>query len=276
MSRERIRLHREQETMLMTLYLHAHDARSDHPILGDSYAAPLLERIDYDFAQLDKLKGNQPLIVSRAKAIDDLVRDFLAVHPEPVVVHLGCGLDSRVQRIDPGPSIAWFDLDQEPVIDLRRRLFPDRDGVTTLAASATDPAVWVDLPPGRPTLVVGEGLLMYLTPEGVGALIDAALARTDVPAQTLIFDTVAPWVRRVSRLQPNFRHADTGFLSTTNDLDAAMRRHSGVNLVDERSVVTLARQASIGILSAIDGVVDALGPGHRAMVLRTYETHVTG
>jgi hypothetical protein len=68
----------------------------------------------------------------------------------------------------------------------------------------------------------------------------------------------------------------TGFLSTTDDLDAAMRRHSGVNLVDERSVVTLARQASRGILSAIDGVVDAVGPGHRAMVLRTYETHLTG
>jgi hypothetical protein len=32
----------------MTLYLHARDARTENPILGDSYAGPLLERIDYD------------------------------------------------------------------------------------------------------------------------------------------------------------------------------------------------------------------------------------
>jgi hypothetical protein len=42
---------------------------------------------------------------------------------------------------------------------------------------------------------------MHLTPGGVGALIDAALAGTGVPAHTLIFDTVAPWVRP---LKPNF------------------------------------------------------------------------
>jgi len=34
MTRERIRLQHEQETMLMTLYLHARDARTENPILG--------------------------------------------------------------------------------------------------------------------------------------------------------------------------------------------------------------------------------------------------
>jgi O-methyltransferase len=271
MTRERIRLQHEQETMLMTLYLHARDAQTNHPILGDTHAGPLLERIDYDFARLEKLKGNQPLIIGRAKAIDDSVRAYLAAHPDAVVLHLGCGLDSRVLRIDPGPTVAWFDLDQEPVIDLRLRLYPDREGVTTTAASVTDPGWWADVPSGRPTLVVGEGLLMYLSADGVGAVIDAALARSDVPTQTLVFDTVAPWVRRVSGWQPNFQEADTGFLSTTADLEAAVRRHDGVELVDERSLVTLARQASSGALGAIVGAVDAVGPGHRAMVLRTYE-----
>jgi hypothetical protein len=177
------------------------------------------------------------VFVGRAKAIDDSVRDYLTAHPDAVVLHLGCGLDSRVLRIDPGATVAWFDLDQEPVIDLRRRLYPAREGVTTVATSVTDPGWWAD-----------------------------------VPTQTLIFDTVAPWVRRVSGWQPNFQEADTGFLSTTADLDAAVRRHDGVELVDERSLVTLAREASSGALGAIVGAVDAVGPGHRAMVLRTYAT----
>jgi hypothetical protein len=75
--------------------------------------------------------------------------------------------------------------------------------------------------------------------------------------------------RAVSGWQPNFQEADTGFLSTTADLDAAVRRHDGVELVDERSRVTLAREARSGALGAIVG---AVGPGHRATVLRTFET----
>ena len=122
MPSERVALRREQETMLMTLYLHARDADSKHPVLGDRYAAPVLNRIDYDFKRLKSLSGNQPVIVARAKAIDNIARAFLERHEEAVVLHLGCGLDSRVERLDPGPGVAWYDVDQQPVIDLRRRL----------------------------------------------------------------------------------------------------------------------------------------------------------
>ncbi len=258
----------------MTLYLHARDAGSANPILDDTYAGRLLERIDYDFARLDRLRGNQPLIVGRAKAVDEQVSSFLATHPDAVVLHLGCGLDSRVLRIDPAPSVTWFDVDQEPVIELRRKLVHHRDGVTMVGTSVTDERWWADIPRGRATLVVGEGLLMYLTPEGVATLVDAALAHP-APTIGMVFDTVAPWVRRVSGWQPNFRRADTRFLSTTHDLDTAVHHHSGVELTAEQSMVTLARRASTGTLAAIIRTVDATTPGHRAMVLRTYQIRQT-
>ncbi|MEZ0365002.1 class I SAM-dependent methyltransferase [Mycobacterium sp. pUA109] len=270
MTRERIELHREQETMLMTLYLHARDAGSAHPILGDPYAARVLERIDYDFGRFDKLAGNLPVIISRAKAIDDITRSFLADHAEAVVLHLGCGLDSRVQRINPDPSTAWFDIDQEPVINLRRKLVEDRIGVTTVAASVTQPYWWSAVPADRPTLILGEGLLMYLAPNDIRTLLDAALTRSRVAVQTLVFDTVAPWVRRVSAWQPNFREASAKFLSTTNDLDAAIDRQDGVTLLAEQSMVSLAREAARGPLATFISAMDALSFGHRAMVLRTY------
>ncbi|MDT5137871.1 MAG: hypothetical protein QOD58_2133 [Mycobacterium sp.] len=254
----------------MTLYLHARDARSPEPILGDQFAGPVLDRIDHDFERLDKLVGNKPLIISRAKAIDEITRTFLLDHPDAVVLHLGCGLDSRVQRIDPDPTVAWFDLDQEPVIDLRRRLVGDRAGVTMLAASVTESGWWSKVPDGRPTIILGEGLLMYLPRAGVKALIDAALSRSSLPRQVLVFDTVAPWVRRVSQWQVNFRETGNRFLSTSGDLDTAIAGHDHVTLVDERSMVTLARRASTGSLAAIIGAIDTIPAGHRAMVRRTY------
>ena len=85
----------------MTLYLHAQDNASAAPILGDRFAQGVLDRIGYDFDRLKRLRGNQPVIVSRAKLIDDRVRSLLDRSSDAVVLHLGCGLDSRVQRLDP-------------------------------------------------------------------------------------------------------------------------------------------------------------------------------
>ena len=64
---QRVDLAREKETLLMALYLRACDSRSRRPILGDQYAAGLVERIDYDFDRLARLRGNAPLIASRAR-----------------------------------------------------------------------------------------------------------------------------------------------------------------------------------------------------------------
>lgn len=269
MSSERVELRREQETTLMTLYLHAQDNASAAPILGDRFAQGVLDRIDYDFDRLKLLRGNQPVIVSRAELIDERVRSLLERTSDAVVLHLGCGLDSRVQRLDPGPGVTWLDVDQQPVIDLRRRFYPDRDGVTTIAASVTDSAWWSDVPVGRPLIVVGEGLLMYLASDGVRTVIDNVM-RQPAPARTLIFDTVAPWVRRIARWQPNMRRASTEFHSSTRDLDTAVQRHPDLTLDDDTSLVDAARDASTGPLSAFIALVDAIPAGHRAMTLQTY------
>jgi O-methyltransferase involved in polyketide biosynthesis len=73
-------------------------------------------------------------------------------------------MDSRVFRIDPPATVRWFDVDFPDVIDLRRQVYPERDNTTMVAASVTDPG-WLDaVPDDRPTLVVAEGLSMYLEP----------------------------------------------------------------------------------------------------------------
>lgn len=267
---ERVQLHREQETMLMTLYLHKLDAESESPVLDDRFAKHVLDQIDYDFDRLKRLRGNQPMIIARAKLIDDHVRDYLKQKPDAVVLHLGCGLDSRILRVDPAPDTTWIEVDQQPVIDLRRQFYPDRDGVTTIAGSATDPAWWADVAAGRPLLVVGEGLLMYLPPEGVRAVCDN-VARSGPSDTTLIFDTVAPWVCRIAGWQPNMRRAATGFQSSTRDLDKALRPYRSMTLQISTSLVTEAARRTKGVLAAFIKLVDAVPAGHRAMYLQSYQ-----
>jgi len=158
-------------TMLTTLYLKALDSDFKRPVLGDRYAKEAVGRIDYDWRELG-IKGRwAPLVTVRAAQYDSWVAQFLAIHQDATVVHLGCGLDSRVLRLDPGVGVDWYDIDYPAVIALREKIFPTRPGYHLIATSATDPS-WLDqIPAGRPTLLVAEGISMYLTEhDGIGLL----------------------------------------------------------------------------------------------------------
>lgn len=188
-------------TNLVTLYLRAHESRSRHPILGDHAAAEAVDRIDYDFDRIRRSSlpaANQYLVALRAKQLDDWCAGFLERNPEAVVLHLGCGLDGRVSRLAVPPSARWFDLDQPGVIDLRRRLYAETERYRMIGSSVTDPQ-WVEqIPTGHPTLVVAEGLLMYVSESEVRSLLTRLLDRFD--RGELQFDTlsaVAPLLSKV-------------------------------------------------------------------------------
>jgi methyltransferase (TIGR00027 family) len=188
-------------TNLVTLYLRAYESRSRRPILGDHIAAEAVDRIDYDFKRIHRTSlpaSNQYLVALRAKQLDDWCAAFLAHHADAVVLHLGCGLDGRGFRLAPPPSVLWFDLDQPAVIELRRRLYDDTDSYRMIGSSVTDPQ-WLDhIPTGRPTLVVAEGLLMYLQESEVRQLLERLTDRFD--SGELLFDTLSALAPRLSKV----------------------------------------------------------------------------
>ncbi|MEV4171107.1 class I SAM-dependent methyltransferase [Nonomuraea sp. NPDC049709] len=113
--------------------------------------------------------GGTKAVALRARFIDRWAGEFLDARPGATVLHLGCGLDTRVHRMDPPPSVRWYDVDYPEVIELRGRLFPGRAGCATIGSSVTDLA-WLERVPGdAPALVVAEGLLYYLDPTGGAA-----------------------------------------------------------------------------------------------------------
>lgn len=150
------------QTLLITLYAHVLDARSAHPFLADTRAIQVARRLDYDFSRLGLGAPTATGIAARALLLDRWTREFLNRHPEAVVLHLGCGLDSRAERLDPGPGVRWFDVDQPDVLALRERVYRPRTGYHGIPASATDPAWLSQVPRGLPSVVVAEGLTMYL------------------------------------------------------------------------------------------------------------------
>ena len=104
--RERIQLtDRVRRTLLITLRSRAIDYRSGASLLGDRWAEEALRRVGR-VGPLVRISGLDAYVpVLRARLMDAWAREFLAEQPDAIVLHLACGLDSRVHRLDPGPGV---------------------------------------------------------------------------------------------------------------------------------------------------------------------------
>lgn len=135
MASEKVHFTGVRETSLITLYARALQQSWPNPILADPWAAEAVRRIDYDFERLRLYPFQVIAVASRAQTFDHSTQYWLGVHPDATVLHLGCGLDSRVYRINPPPGVRWFDVDYPDVIDLHRKLYPDREGYQRIGVS---------------------------------------------------------------------------------------------------------------------------------------------
>src|SRR5512143_1234116 len=195
MTAEKIRFTKEKETMLMTLNGRAMQSQWKNPILHDPWAEEAMRHIDYDISKTYKGVGSWSMwseigctvIATRAATFDQLTNRFLADHPDATVLHIGCGMDSRVFRIDPPASVQWFDVDYPDVIDLRRQLFPERGAAYHLIGAPLADLRWLDeVPREQPGLFIAEGVLHYLNETEVKALLNAVAAH--FPRGQVIFD----------------------------------------------------------------------------------------
>jgi O-methyltransferase involved in polyketide biosynthesis len=186
---EKVRLTKEKETMLITLYSRALHSRSANPVLRDPWAEQAVDHVDYDFASI-KLSRIEPLAIAiRAKQFDVWTREWIADNPQSTVLHLGCGLDSRVFRVDPPSMVRWFDVDFPEVIGLRRQLYPERPGYHMVGSSLLEHGWLEEIPGDRPAMVVAEGVMMYLPASEAGPLL-ARLA-DHFPRGRMAFDAMS-------------------------------------------------------------------------------------
>jgi O-methyltransferase involved in polyketide biosynthesis len=186
--------------MLMTLSGRAIQSQWKNPILNDPWAVEAMRQIDYDISKQYKGVGSwrtwrdigATIIATRAATFDLLTTRFLADYPNAIVLHVGCGMDSRVFRVDPPLTVQWFDVDYPEVIELRRRLFPERRAYHMIGAPLED-LRWLDeIPRNGAGLLIAEGVLHYLSEMQVKALLNAVVAHFS--GGEMIFDATNPFI----------------------------------------------------------------------------------
>jgi O-methyltransferase involved in polyketide biosynthesis len=255
--------------MLTTLYCKALDADLHRPILGDEFAKDAVDRIDYNWRELKVTDRWTPLVTVRTAQYDIWAREFLAANPHATVLHLGCGLDSRVFRLDPGPGVEWYDVDYPAVIALREKVFPSRLRYHLVASAATDPS-WLDrIPADRPVLFLAEGISMYLTESDGIALLQHVVDRFGSgELQVDFYNWLTIRSQKAHRLQ---RQSGSTLHWAVNSPADVLDRVRGIRLL--RAVTffdaSTLRRASAGFRLARH-LVRTVPPLHRALQYHRY------
>ena len=96
----------------------------------------------------------------RAAVFDRWLAHQLEEMPDAVVLHLGCGLDSRCHRVK--TEAAWFDVDFPAVMAERKRYFSETTHYRMIGSDLREDFLR-DIPE-EDAVVVMEGVSMYLNP----------------------------------------------------------------------------------------------------------------
>lgn len=132
----------------------------------------------------------------RAAVFDDWVREQMVKMPDAVIVHAGCGLDSRVLRVNDAHH-EWYDVDFASVIEERKRYYTETETYKMIAADIRD-GHWLDCLPKTPSvIVVMEGVSMYLRKEELQGFMQGLDCRFEQVA--LLMDAYTALAAKLSR-----------------------------------------------------------------------------
>ncbi len=234
-------------TLLITLYLRAVESQRPDALIKDERAEELVRQLDQESMRrtlaLTEESGRVVMIL-KSRDFDRIAQDFLVRHPDAVVVHIGCGLDTRFERVAArSERVEWYDLDLPEVIDLRRKLVGDEGAHRHYLACSVLDRDWlreIEAHRPRPVLFLAEGVFMYFTEAQVKPLV--LTMKEHFPGAELVFDAYSPFLRWAHNLRVARKRIGAPLhwdLKHPRDLEgwgdpSPSLRTGGIRLLDER------------------------------------------
>ena len=229
------------ETLFIPLYMRAKESRREHPILNDKAAEQLADSLEYDYSRFDGAKLSEVGCVVRGWYFDRAVKRFIDTHSRPVVVNVGCGLDTRFQRIGNRKAV-FYDLDLPEVIALRRELIPEQPGNVYIAASLLETDWMDDLRQKHldaEFIFVVEGVLMYFYEKQVKAFLHHVASRFG--GGELWFDVCGTMMSRHGVKPDSLRNHEAQIRSGLSDGHLVERWEPTLQLIEQANYMKFFR-----------------------------------
>ena len=162
------------KTLYIPLYGKAYASRKGL-FLRDSKAEEIWAAEGFELRGKAKSKWLAYYMGIRAAVFDHWVKEQTACRKDTAVLHIGCGLDSRILRVNT-PNCKWYDIDFPDVITERRRHFEETERYRMIEGDIRYAAFLNLIPETDRAVVVMEGVSMYLTADELRAFTDALSA----------------------------------------------------------------------------------------------------
>ncbi|MGE5404980.1 MAG: class I SAM-dependent methyltransferase [Candidatus Saccharibacteria bacterium] len=230
----KIQLRKEKETLLVPLYCRALETRKSNPKVMDLKALEILDQLDYDFGQLGITPQNCSFTCQRARLFDEYTLEFIHRNPRGTVIYLGCGLDSRFNRVD-NRRITWYDLDFPDVIRLRKEFYKENNRYHMIASPVSD-LNWINkvLKRSGPVLILAEGLFMYLREAEARSLLLGL--QNAFPGCRIVFDCFGSITARDSQLDFSIRKTGAAIRWWLDDSKRIEGWGPGIRLIEEKAI----------------------------------------
>ena len=178
------------ETLLYPLKSRYVETKKKDGVISDPLSVEILDALEFDPTKSKLVILSQLGVCLRTIIFDRQVNKFLQDYPDGVVVNIACGLDTRFPRVDNG-RVLWFDLDLPETIELRKHFFTETDRHRFVSKSVLDPSWPDEIPKGRKTLFVIEGLSFYFTKEENKSML--RIIRDNFAGAECLIEILASW-----------------------------------------------------------------------------------
>jgi len=156
------------KTLYIPLYGKAYVSRRNL-LLTDKTAETIWEAEGFPLKGKAKSKWLAYNMGMRSAIFDRWTREKMEVLPDAAVLHLGCGMDSRIHRVG-GQAKQWIDVDFPEVIAERKKYYTETEAYRMLGSDVRE-EVWLDSVSAENAIVVMEGISMYLQPDALQSLM---------------------------------------------------------------------------------------------------------
>ncbi len=130
--------------------------------LDDKKAEEIWEAEKFPLKGKSKSKWLAYYMGIRSAVFDEWLKQQMADAPDCVIIHIGCGMDSRVIRVGT-KNRKWYDVDFSEVIEERKLYYTESDNYKMIAGDARDCEWLRNIKERESAIVVMEGVSMYLT-----------------------------------------------------------------------------------------------------------------
>ena len=132
----------------------------------------------------------------RSAVFDQWLKQQFIDAPNAVVIHIGCGLDSRITRVG-AENNKWYDVDFLEVIEERKRYYAETDNYKMIVGDARDCKWLSSVKEIQYAIVIMEGVSMYLTVEEMQQLTNKLCAHFEKLA--LLVDSYTSFAAKMSK-----------------------------------------------------------------------------